>query len=344
MANGKREERLVTVHVTEDDPIDTRADRFLAERLSTDVEGSSRSQIQAWIDEGRITLDGRAIKSSEKFLPGQVIQVRVPAPAPLELIPEDIPLDILFQDEHLLVVNKPAGLTVHPSDTQKEGTLVHALLHHVKDLSGIGGKLRPGIVHRIDKNTSGALLITKTDAAHQKMSEVFSKHEIERAYWAFCFGSPHWTPFGKKEVRIESQIGRSPSDRKKMSSQVEDGRNAITRAVQLESYGDTETKGFASLLECRLETGRTHQVRVHLTDLGYSILGDPTYGTPSSRHTKWNALPVDVRKAVESLPGQALHARVLGFEHPITGKPLRFQAPLPEHLTKLHEVLKNHGR
>lgn len=334
MADGKREERLVTLVVTDEDPIDLRADRFLAEK----VEGTSRSQIQAWIEAGRVTIDGRAIKGSEKFLVGQEIHLQVPAPAPLELIPEDIPLDILFQDSHLLVVNKPAGLTVHPSDTQRESTLVHALLHHVKDLSGIGGKLRPGIVHRIDKNTSGALLITKTDEAHQKMSEVFAKHDIERRYWAWCFGSPNWTPFGNREVRIETKIGRSPTDRKKMSSQVEDGRVAVTRATQLEAY-----KGFASLLECQLETGRTHQVRVHLTDLGHSILGDPTYGTPSERNTKWNALPIEVRKAVEKLPGQALHARVLGFRHPITGQDLRFEAPLPEHLITLHEVLKKNA-
>jgi 23S rRNA pseudouridine1911/1915/1917 synthase len=249
-------------------------------------------------------------------------------------VPEDRPLDILYQDEHLVVVNKPPGLTVHPSETQAEGTLVHILLHHVRDLSGIGGETRPGIVHRIDKNTSGALVITKTDVAHRGLADTFSRHEIERAYWALCFGSP-----AEPSGRIESLIGRNPNDRKKMSMEVKEGRRAVTHWRRIEEYGRSGAKPFASLVEARLETGRTHQVRVHLTGLGHSLLGDPTYGTPSERAPKWLAVPFEIRTLVLRLPGQALHARVLGFAHPVTGEKLRFEAPVPPQFAAVQEAL-----
>jgi 23S rRNA pseudouridine1911/1915/1917 synthase len=227
-----------------------------------------------------------------------------------------------------VVVNKPPGLTVHPSETQMENTLVHALLHHIKDLSGIGGVLRPGIVHRLDKDTSGALVISKTDQAHHKLTEIFAAHAIERRYWAIAYGSPDTGP--GNDLKVDTLIGRNPNDRKRMTTEVRDGRRAVSHVRRLEEYAQARAKPFASLLEVRLETGRTHQVRVHLTKLGHSLLGDPVYGTPSARHTKWLALPEDVRRVVETLPGQALHARVLGFAHPITGAPLRFEAPPPE--------------
>jgi 23S rRNA pseudouridine1911/1915/1917 synthase len=204
----------------------------------------------------------------------------------------------------------------------------------VRDLSGIGGELRPGIVHRIDKNTSGALVITKTDLAHQGLAKVFAAHRIERSYWAFCYGSPA-SPSG----RIESLIGRSPTDRKKMSMEVKEGRRAVTHWKRVEEYGVPKTKPFASWIEASLETGRTHQVRVHLTGLGHSLLGDPTYGAPSERHPKWLALPPEVREAVRSLPGQALHARLIGFEHPVTGRHMRFEAEPPPALRAAMETL-----
>jgi 23S rRNA pseudouridine1911/1915/1917 synthase len=294
----------------------------------------SRNQLQRLMDEGAILADGDRLQAKTKLRAGAKVEIRFPPPRPTSLIPEDRPLDILFQDAHLVVLNKPPGLTVHPSETQSEGTLVHALLHHIKDLSGIGGESRPGIVHRIDKNTSGALVITKTDAAHRRLAETFANHDIERAYWAFCYSAP-----AQDSGKIESLIGRSTSDRKKMAMDVEDGRRAVTHYKRIESYGTPKAKAFASWIEARLETGRTHQVRVHLTGLGASLLGDPTYGVPSEKNPKWLALPAEIRPWVAAMPGQALHARVLGFTHPITGEKLRFEAEPPAQLKALMEAL-----
>jgi 23S rRNA pseudouridine1911/1915/1917 synthase len=285
----------------------------------------SRSQIQRLMDEGQVLARGLPLKAKTKLAPGTPVEVRFPPPRPTGLVPEDRPLDILYQDEHIVVVNKPAGLTVHPSETQTQSTLVHALLHHIRDLSGIGGEMRPGIVHRIDKDTSGALVITKTDEAHRRLAETFAQHAIERSYWALCYGSPM-----QGSGRIESLIARNPSDRKRMSMDVAEGRKAVTHWKRIEEYGTGKAKPFASLIEATLETGRTHQVRVHLTGLGHSLLGDPAYGTPSEKQPKWLGLPLTIREAVRRLPGQALHARVLGFDHPITGQKLRFEAEPPE--------------
>ena len=297
----------------------------------------SRSQIQRLIEQGKVRINGATVKSNTKLSAENQVEIHFPAPEPLDLVPEDRALDVLFEDEHLLVLNKPAGLTVHPSSTQKKGTLVHALLHHVQDLSGIGGKLRPGIVHRIDKDTSGALVITKTDQAHRKLVEIFSKHEIERIYWALCYGTPP-SPSGK----IEGNLGRSPADRKKMTILKTGGRGAVTHYKRVEEYASGAAKPFASFLEVKLETGRTHQVRVHLTSIGLSLLADPVYGTPSSNQPKWKGLPTDVKAAVEAMPGQALHARVLGFIHPITAKPLRFEAEPPREFKDLMDALKRY--
>lgn len=284
------------------------------------------------MEDGAVLADGRPLRAGEKPRPGTLVELRLPEPIALDLVAEDRPLDILFEDAHLLVINKPPGLTVHPSETQTSGTLVNALLHHVRDLSGIGGALRPGIVHRIDKNTSGALVITKTDEAHRSLAETFSRHGIERAYWALCYGSP---PGGRegKPARIESHIGRSPTDRKKMANLDGSGaraRRAVSFYRKLKEYSLPRRPPFASWVEVTLETGRTHQVRVHLAGIGHSLLGDPVYGPPSERQPKWVALPAEVREAVAALPGQALHARVLGFRHPVTGEDLRFEAePAP---------------
>lgn len=312
-----------------------RADRAILDALSQTDIALTRNQLQKLMNEGHVTANGIAIRPGAKLSGDEEVVVHIPEPKPMEITPEDRPLDILFEDDHLIVINKPQGLTVHPSATQHEGTLVHALLHKVKDLSGIGGVLRPGIVHRIDKNTSGALVITKTDAAHQGLAETFATHSIERVYWALCYGSPPT----QERVRIESLIGRSSSDRKKMSMQVKEGRQAITYYRRLENYGPL-SGGFASLLEVTLETGRTHQIRVHLTGAGYSVLGDPTYGLPTSSHPKWRALPKSVQPLVQALPGQALHARVLGFKHPITGQALRWEAPPPVAFEILRDTLQ----
>ncbi len=299
----------------------------------------TRSQLKRLIEEGKVTVNGNPLKASHKLRPGIEIRIEFPPPKPTELIPENLPIDILYEDEHLIVINKPPGLTVHPSATQMEGTLVHALLYHVKDLSGIGGVLRPGIVHRIDKDTSGALVITKTDTAHVALSADFSKHQLERAYWALSYGTPEIS--GQDPLKIESLIGRSPTDRKKMSMKVKVGKTAISYIKRIEEYSLPHKKPFASWLEVRLETGRTHQVRVHLHGIGHSILGDPVYGTPAENQPKWKALPELIQSAVRNLPGQALHARTLGFKHPITGKHLRFEATPPPAFQNLQNALKN---
>lgn len=319
-----------------------RADKYLHGLFeeNEDVPALSRSQIQRLIEEGQILVNGEKIRAKDKIHAGASVELTLVPPTEISVEPEDIPLQILFEDTHLIVVNKQAGLTVHPSETQKSGTLVNALLFHVKDLSGIGGKLRPGIVHRIDKDTSGALVVTKTDAAHAGLSKLFAKHEIERRYWALTYGKPSWSG----TQTITTTLGRSPNDRKRMAVNVEGGRKATSHFSLLNAYGIPKKHPFASRIEAKLETGRTHQVRVHLNHLGYSLLGDPAYGTPNDTQPKWKALPVAVQEAVAALPGQALHARSLGFKHPVTGEFLHFEAdPFPEFQNLLDTLEKFSG-
>jgi 23S rRNA pseudouridine1911/1915/1917 synthase len=318
-----------------------RADREIlkAAESSEPALELTRSQLKRLMEEGQVTTtQGKVIKPNSRLKSGDEILIRFPPPVPSELVAEDRPLDVLYEDEHLLIINKPQGLTVHPSSTQMEGTLVHALLHHIRDLSGIGGVLRPGIVHRIDKNTSGALVITKTDQAHIQLSEIFSKHEIERCYWALCYGAP---PSDQAlPGKIESRIGRNPTDRKKMTMKTQGGKIAITHYQVQAWYRVSDKPPFASWMSVTLETGRTHQIRVHLTGIGYSILGDPVYGVPSERHPKWTCLPEEIQNIVRELPGQALHARTLGFSHPITGKFIRVEAEPPEVFRRLLQSLE----
>ncbi|MCC7441648.1 MAG: RluA family pseudouridine synthase [Bdellovibrionales bacterium] len=301
----------------------------------------SRSRVQALIKEGRITMAGAALKAGDRLRPGAEIRASIPAPRPMTILPEDLPIAVLYEDAELLIVNKPPGLTVHPTEHQTGDTLVNRLLHHVKGLSGIGGVERPGIVHRIDKDTSGALVITKTDRAHHGLSRIFARHEIDREYWALVYGAPSW----KGEKRIEGTIGRNPADRKRMAAGVPGGRMAITHAAVEARYGSPGGRAapFAAWVRARLETGRTHQVRVHLTSEGHSLLGDPAYGHPTDRAAKWLALPEEVRERVLSLPGQALHARVLGFLHPVTGARVRVEAPEPDAFRLLREALKRYA-
>jgi 23S rRNA pseudouridine1911/1915/1917 synthase len=311
-----------------------RADKALLALLE-DEEGApslSRSQLQKLMESGRVTCKGAVIRGKDRLFAGSEIEIEIPEPEALTLLPEEIPLDILYEDEHLLVVNKQPGLTVHPSETQKSGTLVNALLHHIRDLSGIGGKLRPGIVHRIDKDTSGALVISKSDEAHLGLSALFARHDIERRYWAICYGSPSW----ESSFRFESLVGRHPTDRKRMAVDPPVGRKAVSHFRKLEAFGIPGKAPFSSLIEARLETGRTHQVRVHLNHLHHSLLGDPVYGTPTESQAKWKNLPEKVKESVRKLPGQALHARSLGFIHPVTKQALHFEADPP---TNFHELL-----
>ena len=316
-----------------------RADKYLHE-LFQKTEGLthlSRSQIQKLLENGQITAGNAPLSTKSKIVSGLVIEVALTAATPLEAIPQNIPIHILYEDDHLIVVNKQPGLTVHPSETQRDGTLVNALLYHVKNLSGIGGKLRPGIVHRIDKDTSGAMVITKDDLTHQGLSKLFSTHDIQRKYWALVYGAPKW-----EKITLKTTLGRNPNDRQKMAVNIEDGREAISHFRVLEEFTvpGLGKAPYASLVEATLETGRTHQVRVHLTHLGHSLLGDPVYGSPSDSQAKWRALPIVVQEAVRGLPGQALHARILGFLHPITAKPLHFEAEPFEEFNLVLKKLK----
>jgi 23S rRNA pseudouridine1911/1915/1917 synthase len=293
-----------------------------AERLDKALAGASglsRERIKALIAEGRVTLDGvAAAQPSLKPAPGAAFRIAVPPAAPASAAPQDIPLTIVHEDEHLLIVDKPAGLVVHPAAGNPDGTLVNALLHHCRgQLSGIGGVARPGIVHRIDKDTSGLLVVAKTDAAHEGLARQFADHTIERAYLAIVSGTP-LPPAGS----ISGTIARSRVNRKKMAV-VEDGRgkHAVTHYRTLKTFDE------AALVECRLETGRTHQVRVHMSSIGHALLGDPVYGrTPKSLKTLL---------AAERFSRQALHAARLGFEHPVSGEKLAFSSELPPDMMQL---------
>ena len=320
-------------------PSSDRADKYLY-TLFQEQEGLthlSRTQVQKLIEIGSILINNSMISVKDKIPLGAEISIKIEPPTSLEVVPENIPIHILYEDEHLIVVNKQPGLTVHPSETQTSGTLVNALLYHVKNLSGIGGKLRPGIVHRIDKDTSGALVVTKDDLTHQGLSKLFATHDIQRKYWALVYGAPKW-----EKQTVRTTIGRSPSDRKKMAVNIEGGREAISHFKMLEEFLLPGKNPHASLIEATLQTGRTHQVRVHLTSIGHSLLGDPVYGTPSDSQAKWKALPHGVQSSLNTLPGQALHARVLGFVHPITKKELYFEAePFPEFSAVLSSLRPN---
>ena len=285
------------------------------------ASGLSRERVKALIAEGRVTLGGKALaQPSAKAAEGTRFRIEVPEAAPAEAAAQDIPLVIAYEDEHLVVVDKPAGMVVHPAAGNPDRTLVNALLHHCRgQLSGIGGVARPGIVHRIDKDTSGLLVVAKSDAAHEGLARQFAAHDLERAYLAVCYGHPR-PPSGT----IEGRIGRSDANRKKMALLPKDssrGKHAVTHYKVLR-----ELDG-CSLIECRLETGRTHQVRVHLSSIGHALVGDPLYGRPGPQ----------LREVLKRLNfhRQALHAAVLGFVHPITGDQMRFTSDLPPDMAEL---------
>lgn len=291
--------------------------------LATALPILSRERLKALISAGEVTVGGTAMRDpSRKVSGGEAVEVAVPAPAPAEAQAQDIPLRIAFEDEHLLVVDKPAGLVVHPAAGNLDGTLVNALLHHCAGrLSGIGGVARPGIVHRIDKDTSGLLVVAKTDRAHEGLAKQFAAHTVERAYAAVVAGRPV-PPAG----RIEGALARSTANRQKMAI-VADGRGkrAVTHYRTLALLKD------AALVECRLETGRTHQVRVHMASIGHPLLGDPVYGRLRPVH----------RPALQELgfQRQALHARTLGFLHPVGQEKLTFESPIPSDIQELISLL-----
>jgi len=297
--------------IVADAEVRTRLDTFLASTF----HDLSRSRIQKLIKCGEIKVNGNPVKSNYLVQDGDRVLVSVPAPKELEIQAEPISLEILFEDRDIMVINKPQGMVVHPAAGNYHGTLVNALLYHCKDLSGINGILRPGIVHRIDKDTSGVLVIAKNDHAHNKLAYQIKEHSITRIYNALVHGVVP-EPAGI----IEAPIGRHPVHRKKMAVVVKNGKHAVTHYQVLERF-DRYT-----FLEIKLETGRTHQIRVHMSYLGYPVVGDPVYGP---------------RKGNLRLNGQALHARILGFQHPQTGEYLEFEAPLPQYLTNILAELRN---
>lgn len=283
--------------------------------LSDNMEDISRSYLQKLLKEKSITVNEKEIKANYKVQEGDVVSVSVPEPEEPDILPEEIPLDILYEDDSLMVVNKPKDMVVHPSAGHLSGTLVNAVLFHCKgNLSGINGIMRPGIVHRIDKDTTGALLICKTDTCHRILAEQLKVHSITRKYRAVVQGN-----LKDDEGTIEGPVGRHPADRKKMAINYKNGKEAVTHYRVLERFGN------ATYIECQLETGRTHQIRVHMASIGHPLLGDTTYGSSKNPY---------------HLQGQAHHAMVIGFLHPVTNTYMEFTAPLPEYFLKLLEKLR----
>jgi 23S rRNA pseudouridine1911/1915/1917 synthase len=303
-----------------------RTDRYLTERARV----ATRSQVQRLVRAGLVLVDGSPAKASHKLRRGQTIRVTVPEPEPSAVEAEPIPLDVVYEDRYLVVVNKPAGMVVHPGAGVRRGTLVNALLAHCKDLSGIGGVVRPGIVHRLDKDTTGLMIVAKDDATHLALSAALARREIKRTYEAVVWGVP-----ARGEATIETLVGRSHRDRKKMAVVERSGRQAVT------VYRTVEQFEFASRLVINLATGRTHQIRVHLAHLGHPVFGDPTYG---GRRRSYPGLGVTVmgraRRLLETIDRQALHARRLGFVHPASRRTVELEAPLPADMAGLVEALR----
>lgn len=288
-----------------------RLDKFLTEKLPE----MSRSHIQKLIRDGNVTVNEKTVKANYKVSLGEIVEIDIPEPECLDIVPENIPLDILYEDDDILVVNKPKGMVVHPAPGHYSGTLVNAIMFHCKEnLSGINGVLRPGIVHRIDMNTTGSLLICKNDKSHRFLAEQLKEHSITRKYHAIVYGN-----LKEDSGTIASPIGRHPVERKKMSTKSKNGRPAVTHYQVLERFGNF------TYIECQLETGRTHQIRVHMSSIGHPILGDDLYGPSKCPYT---------------LDGQTLHAKILGIVHPTTKEYMEFDAPLPTYFLDLLEKLR----
>jgi len=284
--------------------------------------GLTRSRAQRLIEEGLVEVTGRTAKANYRLRPGDVVIVGVPEPEPVKTEPEDIPVDVLYEDEWLVVVNKPAGMVVHPASGNLRGTLVNALMHRCGALSPVGGEMRPGVVHRLDKDTSGVIVLAKEEAAHHALANIFKKHVAQREYVAVALGT-----FREPEGTVVLPIGRHISDRKKMSPVTLRGREAITH------YRVLEDLGVATLIALRLKTGRTHQIRVHMAHIRHPLAGDVTYGGNSVR-----------RVAGMKVDRQMLHARLLGFDHPVTGEYMEFTSEPPDDMLRLLDFLRRIGR
>jgi len=314
-------EEQVDLRVDSEDS-DIRLDVFLSARL-----GITRSSVKRLMSEGYIRIGGLEAKPALKVRPGMIVHVFKPSPAPVEETPQaqEIPVSIIFEDEYILVVEKPAGMVVHPGAGNYTGTLVNALLYHAPGMAGVGSPKRPGVVHRLDKLTSGVMVFAKTQYAYYTLAEAFKRHEHLRVYYALCYGE-----MPKEEGSIRTLLGRHPSDRKRMSSRVNKGRQAITHW-----HVDRQWKEF-SLLRMRLETGRTHQIRVHLADMGRPVVGDPVY---SGRKRANSIVDPLIRAHVKSLDRQMLHAYLLGLRHPHTGKWIEFTSSMPQDMLSLINLL-----
>lgn len=291
--------------------VGVRVDVFLSEN----IEDVSRSQVKKLIEDENITCNNKLIKSNYKLRLNDQIKVVIPEPVELEVTPENIPIDIIYEDEDIVVVNKPKGMVVHPAAGNYTGTLVNALLYACDNLSSINGVIRPGIVHRIDKDTSGILVVAKNDNAHRSLSKQIKEHSMKRCYWALTE-----SVIKQDEGMVDAPIGRHPVERKKMAITEKHSRHAITHFKVLERFSRN------TLIEARLETGRTHQIRVHMAHIGYPLVGDPVYG---------------YKKQKFNLQGQALHAKTLGFIHPRTGEYMEFSTEIPEDFQKVLKSLKN---
>jgi len=315
----------LTLRVAEEEQ-GKRLDHLLAKHFPD----MSRSRIKALIVDGKVSIDGAIAKAPALRVKavGAEVAMQVPPTVSVDLVPQDLPLDILFEDEHLIIINKAAGMVVHPAPGHPDGTLVNALLHHCgESLLGIGGERRPGIVHRLDKDTSGVMVAAKHQSAHEGLSALFAKHDLERTYQAVLWGAPSPT-----SGVVEGAIGRDRMNRKKMAVDLKHGKEAVTHYQVLKHLGLG-----ASLVACTLETGRTHQIRVHMSAIGHSLVGDPLYGRASpARKARFNE---NQQNLIAAFPRQALHAAVLGFVHPVTKDFVRFESELPEDMENLINAL-----
>lgn len=324
--------------------LDLKPGMRLDQAIASGAEDLSRSRVQALIKEGSVRVNGKKIlDAASKTKEGMVCVVTIPDAVPSVMIAQNIPLDIVFEDEHLLVINKPAGMTVHPAAGNREGTLVHALLHHCGDtLSGIGGVARPGIVHRLDKDTSGLMVVAKHDTAHQHLAAQLAKRTLKRVYQAVI-----WGRMNLASGALDGAISRSHQNRKKMAV-VKEGKQARTHYEEIEVFwtkpvGKRPGEALASIVECRLETGRTHQIRVHFSHAGHGLVGDALYGAASSqrlRHFPEAAISQGSREALINFGRQALHALEIGFIHPISHEIMHFSAALPNDINSLIQKIK----
>ena len=337
------EERILRVVIGENPP--ARLDKALAE-LVPEEAALSRSRLTKLIADGAVCRDGQPVTDQKaRVSEGDVFEIALEPPRPVETQAQDIPLNVLWEDEDLIVIDKPAGMVVHPAPGSEDGTLVNALLHHFGgNLSGIGGEARPGIVHRIDKDTSGLLVVAKSDRAHHGLAEQFERHSVHRHYLAICHGTPdaadprlRGTKGASFEpgnvLKVTSQLARHTPDRQRQAVLFHGGRHAVTRARVVEDFA-----GAAALIDCWLETGRTHQIRVHLAHCGHGLIGDPTYG--GKRKLPAKVIGETASEAAAAFPRQALHAATLGFIHPVSGEELSFSSPLPADMEALLGVLR----